>query len=141
MLWTEDLNSPIYKDSLKIRHKVFVDEQKVPVDLEIDHLEKSSIHGVLYNSNQAVATLRLYQSKSRSYQVQRVAVLKRFRKKGYGKTLMLKAENKAKELDADQLILDSQNTAIPFYKKLAYQISSGEFLDAGILHHTMVKDI
>lgn len=139
--WTEDLNSVTYKDALKIRNKVFVDEQKVPPELEIDDLEDRSIHGVLYQSNQAIATVRLYPVNPDCFKVQRVAVLKEFRNQGFGKTLMLESEEKAKKMGAIQLELDSQNTAIPFYKKLAYKIISDEFLDAGILHHKMIKKL
>lgn len=140
-LWTEDLNSQIYKDALAIRYKVFVDEQKVPSDLEIDEFEEKSIYGVLYDSDQAVATVRIYSLNNKVYKVQRVAVLKQLRGQGLGKRLMLDVERKAKEMQVEHLKLDSQNTAIPFYQKLGYEISSDEFLDAGILHHTMIKKI
>lgn len=140
-LWTEDLNSQIYKDALAIRYKVFVEEQKVPSDLEIDEFEERSIYGVLYDSDQAVATVRIYSLGNSTYKVQRVAVLKDLRGQGLGKRLMLDVEKKAKEMNVAHLKLDSQNTAIPFYQKLGYKISSDEFLDAGILHHTMIKKI
>lgn len=139
--WTRDLESSVYKDALSIRYKVFVDEQNVPKELEIDDLENSSLHGTLYSSNQAIATVRLFPLNSDCYKVQRVAVLKEFRKKGFGKKLMLESEKKAKEMGAEFIELDSQNKAIPFYKKLAYKIISDEFLDAGILHHKMKKHI
>ncbi|MDN6162112.1 MAG: GNAT family N-acetyltransferase [Atopostipes sp.] len=141
ILWTQDLTSQIYKDALKIRYEVFVDEQKVPADLEIDDLENSSSHGVLYDDNQAIATIRLHQIDKKSGQIQRVAVLKKYRKKDYGKALMIEAEKKAKEMQINQIKLDSQNKAIPFYQKLAYRISSDEFMDAGIPHHRMIKNI
>lgn len=139
ILWTSDLNSPIYQDALDIRYKVFVDEQKVPKELEIDDLEDSSLHVVLYQSEQAIATARLYKLDDDSYKVQRVAVLRAFRKNGFGKRLMKEVEKKAKMMQAYRLILDSQNTAIPFYEKLGYKISSSEFMDAGIPHHRMIK--
>lgn len=140
-LWTRDLDSSVYKDALSIRYKVFVDEQKVPKDLEIDDLEESSLHGTLYSSNQAIATVRLFPLNPDCYKVQRVAVLKEFRKKGFGEKIMQESENKAKKMNAKFLELDSQNKAIPFYQKLGYKIISGEFLDAGILHHKMNKRI
>ena len=141
ILWTKNIDSKIYQDALKIRYKVFVDEQKVPEELEIDRLESLSTHGVLYESNQAVATVRLYPLSTNSYKIQRVAVLKDYRGIGMGRLLMKELENKIKKENTQQLILDSQNNAISFYQKLGYELSSAEFMDAGIPHHTMIKNI
>lgn len=139
MKWTDDTRSAIYKDALAIRYTVFVDEQHVPVDLEIDELEDLSLHLVLYKAKQPVATARIYKLADDTYKVQRVAVLKEDRTSGIGTLLMKEIEKKASELRAKSLTLGSQNSAIPFYEKLGYHISSEEFMDAGIPHHSMRK--
>jgi predicted GNAT family N-acyltransferase len=46
---TENVHSPIYRDALAIRRRVFVDEQKVPLDHELDQEELCS-HLVYYRS-------------------------------------------------------------------------------------------
>lgn len=137
--WTDSIKSTIYKDALAIRYKVFVDEQKVPADLEIDEFEDSSLHLVLYVENEPIATARIYKLANNTYKVQRVAVLKNYRTSGVGTILMKEIEKKAKIHNAKKLTLGSQNTAIPFYEKLGYQVSSEEFMDAGIPHHSMIK--
>lgn len=137
--WTDDAKSTTYKDALAIRYKVFVEEQKVPADLEIDEFEESSLHLVLYAENDPIATARIYELANDIYKVQRVAVLKEHRTSGIGTILMKEIEQKAKIRKAKELTLGSQNTAIPFYEKLGYQISSEEFMDAGIPHHSMTK--
>lgn len=139
--WTKNLDSEIYRDALNIRYEVFIDEQHVPEELEIDDLESTSIHGVLYRDKKAIATVRVYPIEANKYKIQRVAVLKEYRSQGVGRLLMQEVENKIKCSKDLQLILDSQNYAIPFYERLGYQISSSEFMDAGIPHHTMVKNI
>lgn len=139
MKWTNNLESSIYQYALAIRYKVFVDEQKVPADLEIDEFENSSLHLVVYDVNKPIATARIYALTDDTYKVQRVAVLKEYRTRGIGKKLMEEIERKAKILQAIKLTLGSQNTAIPFYEKLGYTISSAEFMDAGIPHHSMTK--
>lgn len=139
--WTNDINSVTYNDALAIRYKVFVDEQKVPVDLEIDDYEDSSLHLVLYEKSKPVATARIYEQSNDTYKVQRVAVLKEYRTRGIGTILMREIEKKVKMHKADKLTLGSQNTAIPFYEKLGYKISSTEFMDAGIPHHSMTKSL
>lgn len=139
--WTNDLTSSIYRDALLIRYEVFVNEQNVPRDLEIDDLEALSLHGVIYHSQQPIATVRLYSLNPKHLKVQRVAVLQKFRKHGVGRFLMKNVEEKAQELEVSQLILDSQNQAIPFYEKLNFRITGSEFLDADIPHHRMIKNI
>lgn len=140
-IWTNNLQSQTYKDALSIRYEVFVDEQKVPSDLEIDEFENSSLHLVLYKSNQPIATARMYQVNDDCYKVQRVAVLKKHRGTGIGAKLMKEVERKAKMKEVTKLTLGSQDSAIPFYEKLGYVISSEEFMDAGIPHHTMIKTL
>lgn len=139
--WTMDLESETYKEALQIRHKVFVDEQGVPVNLEIDELEAVTEHVVLYKEDQPVATARILELENATYKVQRVATLKPFRGQGCGARLMQEIESHVKKADAQKLILGAQNTAIPFYEKLGYTTEGEEFMDAGIPHHNMIKNI
>jgi len=137
--WTTDLDSDTYKDALAIRNEVFVEEQDVPVELEIDDLEDQTEHIVLYQNDEPMATARIYNVESKTYKVQRVATLKKHRGQGYGATLMKQIEQRIKALDGSKITLGGQNTALLFYEKLDYQIEGDEFMDAGIPHHTMVK--
>lgn len=143
--WTKDLESKTYKDALHIRHVVFVDEQKVPVDLEIDDLEVQTEHLVVYDTdvdgNEPIATARILELENDTYKVQRVATLKPYRGQGYGAKLMREVEAHAKKEQAKKLVLGAQNTAIPFYEKLGYTTDSEEYMDAGIPHHDMIKKI
>lgn len=139
--WTENLQSKIYEDAISIRHTVFVEEQKVPVKLEIDELEAESLHIVLYDAKQKLATARILELENNIYKVQRVAVLKEFRKQGVGAALMNEIELKVRQFDGQKLTLGSQNSAIPFYEKFGYDVVSPEFMDAGIPHHTMTKTL
>ncbi|UDE95786.1 hypothetical protein LHA31_03160 [Carnobacterium viridans] len=59
-IWTTDLSSNNYKDAVKIRNKVFVEEQLVPPELEIDDLEDQTQHVIGYLENKAVSTARIY---------------------------------------------------------------------------------
>ena len=138
--YTEDLNSTIYEDALKIRYEVFVDEQKVPADLEVDD-EASCLHFVLYKKDDALATCRLYKKSAETVKLQRMAVLKSARGSKIGIALMEATEVKAAELGYHNIILGAQNTAIGFYERLGYNIIGAEFLDAGIPHHMMEKEL
>lgn len=139
--WTTDLNSDIYKHALNIRQEVFIDEQGVDVDLEIDELEEQTEHIVLFQNEAPIAVARIYDLGDGVYKVQRVATLKTYRGQGHGARLMKEIELKIAELGGTNITLGAQNTALPFYEKLGYTIEGDQFMDAGIPHHTMTKNI
>ncbi|OXS54624.1 putative GNAT family N-acyltransferase [Bacillus sp. V-88] len=123
-----------------IRKTVFVEEQQVPLEEEIDEYENDSTHFVLYDQNKAVGAGR-FRILDGVGKVERICVLKSIRGKGAGRTLMLGIEEYAKRQPLSQLKLNAQTYAIPFYEGLGYQVTSEEFLDAGIPHKTMKKTI
>lgn len=139
--WTTDLDSKTYEDAKAIRFKVFVEEQEVPKELEIDDLEAGSHHLVIYDEDKAVATARIYEIDEGFYKIQRVAVFKEQRGSGYGALAIQKAEEKIRELGGQKVLLGAQLQALPFYEKLGYAITSEEYLDAGILHRDVTKEL
>ncbi|WP_379133334.1 GNAT family N-acetyltransferase [Paenibacillus sp. sgz500958] len=128
---------------LEIRMKVFVEEQKVPVEEEVDEYDvigDQVHHLLLMDEGRPVATGRLTYYKSGAAKMQRIAVLKEYRSKGYGRVLLLALEELARDLGLDYSILDGQCQAEQFYLKLGYEVISTEpFYDAGILHVRMQK--
>jgi len=128
------------EEAFSIRKKVFVEEQHVPHELEIDEYENESAHFVLYDENHPIGTgrFRIMDGKGK---VERICVLKEFRGTGAGNRIMNAIENHAKTHGVKVLKLNSQTSAIPFYEKIGYTIVSDEFMDAGIPHKTMEKDI
>jgi predicted GNAT family N-acyltransferase len=123
-----------------IRKTVFVEEQQVPLEEEIDEYENDSTHFVLYEDNKAVGAGR-FRILDGVGKVERICVLKSIRGRGAGRELMLAIEEYAKRQPLSQLKLNAQTYAIPFYEGLGYQVTSEEFLDAGIPHKTMKKTI
>lgn len=139
---TKDTMSTIYLDAVKIRQQVFVNEQQVPYELEVDAYEAYTIHFVLYQALEIpVATVRLLPLEDGKVKVQRMAVLKEFRSQGFGQAIMEEAEKFATEQGFQKIILGAQLTAIPFYEQLGYQTVGEEFLDAGIAHLMMEKPL
>lgn len=138
-IWTENLNSKIYEDAVNIRYEVFVEEQKVPADVEIDELEDKSHHVVLYEDEQPMGTARIYHRGDGIYKIQRVAVLKNYRGKGIGVQLMKECELQISKLRGTKITLGAQLQALSFYEKLGYKAEGAEFMDAGIPHREMTK--
>lgn len=138
-IWTENLNSKVYEDAVNIRYEVFVEEQKVPADIEIDELEDKSHHVVLYEDDQPIGTARIYHRGDGIYKIQRVAVLKNYRGKGVGVQLMKVCELQISKLRGTKITLGAQLQALSFYEKLGYTAEGTEFIDAGIPHQEMTK--
>ncbi|MFT8321089.1 MAG: GNAT family N-acetyltransferase [Bacillus sp. (in: firmicutes)] len=128
------------EDAFFVRRTVFVNEQQVPEEEEIDQFEQESVHFVLYDHDKPVGAGR-YRIIDEYGKMERICILKENRKGGSGKTLMNKMEEYAVKNGASALKLNAQTQAIPFYSKLGYEVISDEFLDAGIPHKTMLKKI
>ncbi|MFD0697260.1 GNAT family N-acetyltransferase [Paenibacillus sp. GCM10027628] len=129
----------------EVRMKVFVEEQQVPEELEMDEKDESPAachHVLMVDEERPVATARWYFYEDKTAKFQRVAVLKEYRGKGLGKQLILEMEQQARELDAQFAILDAQCQAEGFYSQLGYRVISEEpFYDADILHVRMKKPL
>ena len=121
-----------------IRKKVFIDEQKVPVELEIDEHDPEAIHFLVMNKNeQYIATARLL----KNGHIGRIAVLKEYRNQGIGTNLLSDILSKAMQLKIKTVFLNAQVYAEKFYKSHGF-ISQGKiFMDAGIPHIKMTKKL
>ncbi len=121
-----------------IRYQVFVEEQKVSIDEEIDDQDPSAIHWLAYGPKDSpIATGRLLTNG----QVGRMAVLKPYRKRGVGASLMRNIIRYALEKSMNQLVLNAQVQAIPFYERFGFMAEGDEFIDAGIPHRHMVLNL
>lgn len=139
---TRDTMSSIYLDSIALRQEVFVQEQGIPMTIEIDRHEAECIHCLLYtDTHQAVATCRLLPLSTTQLKLQRMAVKKSFRTQGYGQYLVDKAELFAKEQGYESMYLGAQVQALGFYETLGYTITGEPFTEAGIIHYPMRKKL
>ena len=120
----------------EIRRKVFIEEQNVPEELEWDEFDEISQHILaLDNSGNPIGTGRI----KPDGQIGRMAVLKDWRNKGVGKSILDELLKIATQLNQHEIYLHAQLTAIEFYEKSGFRINSSEFMDAGIPHKTMIK--
>ncbi|GAA0380579.1 GNAT family N-acetyltransferase [Bacillus horti] len=130
------------KDAFYARNKVFVEEQQVPAELEIDEHEDHSEHFVIYDSKQApVGAGRLRPISETDAKVERICVLSELRGQGIGLLMMQELEKVALERGIHTLYLHAQDHAEAFYQKLGYATVSEPFEEAGIVHVKMKKNI
>lgn len=121
---------------LAIRMAVFVDEQQVPAELEMDEYDDIATHLLLAEDGMPLATARLL-DKHGVAKIGRVAVVKAARGRGLGLRVMETVLAEARRLGFTWAMLDSQTYAIPFYEKLGFAAEGEEFDDAGIPHRLM----
>jgi predicted GNAT family N-acyltransferase len=129
-----------YEDALSVRYDVFVEEQRVPEDLEVDEYEDESLHFVAYDDETPVGAARLREYKDGVGKVERVAVLESRRGEGWGDALMDALEDAARE-HYDELYLHAQLPAAGFYDRREYRREGEEFEEAGISHVAMRKHL
>lgn len=135
----------------RIRHAVFVVEQHVPIEEEVDHLDTdpSTHHVLVWRDDAAVGTGRVLAGPPGEVHVGRVAVVRSARARGIGAVLMAHLEGIALAhhavRDGDRLevrvVLSAQEQAMGFYTRLGYEVVSGRYLDAGIWHRDMERRI
>ena len=128
------------EDAYSVRKTVFIDEQNVPPEEEIDQYEDEAAHFVAYEGNSPIGAGR-FRLVDGYGKVERICVLKEARELGAGKAIMMEIENFAKAKEIHKLKLNAQTHAIPFYSRLGYEVASEEFMDAGIPHKAMIKQL
>lgn len=129
----------VLRDELiPLRTTVFVEEQKVPLELELDDEDATATHLLAVDaSGLALGCARLLTSG----QIGRMAVLAPFRGQGIGASLLAAAEAAARQQHRKGVFLHAQTHAIPFYARNGYRVCSDEFMDAGIPHRSMEKQL
>ena len=130
----------------KLRTEVFVNEQNVPIELELDEKDNSehTIHIGYFNGDELIGIARLIDIDKEVIHIGRVAIDKHHRGKGIGHKLILGCEDIAKRaLNRDfNIELSAQVYVETFYKKLGYnRINNNIYIDAGIEHIDMRKTI
>lgn len=127
-------------DAFCVRRRVFVEEQRVPMELEIDEYEDEATHFVAYIDGEPVGTARLRWKDHLTAKAERVAVMKPYRGNGIGKLLMQALEEEARRKNATSIQLHAQIQAQQFYERLGYKAYGDLFFDANIKHIAMKKN-
>jgi predicted GNAT family N-acyltransferase len=136
-------NEEDLRKAFAIRERVFVKEQGVPLEDEFDQFDQLDglcEHVLIHYNEQAVGTGRI-RFIDKIGKLERICILEPYRKFGLGKMIIEALEEIAEERGAGQVKLHGQTQAEGFYKKLGYQTSSAPFMEDGIPHILMVKEL
>jgi predicted GNAT family N-acyltransferase len=117
-----------------IRFEVFVHEQKVPSDLELDEMDAVCVHAIAYDGDgKPVATGRLLPDGH----IGRMAVVREMRGQGVGGAILEALMAEAKRRGDAAVVLNAQTHAEPFYRRYGFLREGEEFMEAGIPHIQM----
>lgn len=124
----------------EIRKQVFIEEQKVPAELERDSADADCVHAVAYNRfGVPLATGRLHEPTPGIGKIGRMAVLASMRGSRIGRTVLDALIARARERGHREVILHAQLSAAPFYSRAGFVERGPLFDDAGITHVEMAR--
>lgn len=117
-----------------IRYEVFVEEQRVPLEIELDDQDPLSLHALAYDRADApVGTGRLLPDGH----IGRMAVLAAWRGRGVGSAILARLVEAARARGDAEVVLLAQTHALEFYRKHGFAEEGEVFLEADIPHQSM----
>jgi YbgC/YbaW family acyl-CoA thioester hydrolase len=129
-------------DAKAIRTEVFVQEQKIPAEMEWDAADAECVHAVAYNRfGVALATGRLLQHVPGVAKIGRMAVSQAMRGSGVGRHVLDALMKAARARGDREAVLHAQTTAASFYVRAGFTPRGPEFDEAGIPHVEMVRTL
>ena len=141
-LLVKRLETPEETEAVRaLRTRVFVDEQGVPPELEVDELDDTAIHAVAFQDGAVVGTGRLILDTPTEARIGRMAVDASLRRGGIGGAVLDFLEDEARSEGIKLISLHAQHYVRQFYANRGYQERGDTFMEAGILHVEMVKDV
>jgi predicted GNAT family N-acyltransferase len=122
-------------EASRIRVTVFVEEQGVPANIEMDDMDAACVHALAYVEGRAVGTGRLLPDGH----IGRMAVLKERRASGVGGAILACLVEEARRRGMKEVALSAQTHALGFYRKHGFREVGAIFEEAGIAHQEMQR--
>ena len=124
-------------EAKRIRFAVFVEEQGVPAEIELDEHDPRCIHALAYLDGRAVGTGRLLPDGH----IGRMAVLKPYRGKRIGQALLRALVQAARRRGDREVLLNAQVQALGFYRAEGFEPEGPEYEEACIPHQAMRRKL
>jgi predicted GNAT family N-acyltransferase len=124
-----------------IRRRVFIEEQRVPEEIEMDADDAHAFHAIASLDGVAIGCGRMVDHGDGEVKIGRMAVLQEFRKTGVGAQILRFLIERARERGIRKAILHAQLTAEGFYLKEGFSPVGGVFDEAGIAHRLMEREL
>ena len=129
-----------FVEALKVRKEVFIDGQNISYDDELElHKEEGTHTFLIYNKDIVIGTIR-YRQNNREFKIERFAIRKQYRGKGYGKLAFSFLTDKiAREFNPCRIYVNAQYQLLDYYKDLGFSPKGEIFDEANIPHILMEK--
>lgn len=155
-IWTKEIYLHVNQDDLSlkpvttpmdmlemmnVRQKVFLEEQNIKYEDEVIPEEEKEAHNfVICLKDKVIGCIRYRETKEREFKLERFAIYKEYRNKGYGKDVFMFLVNMLVMKYVPCLIyFNAQEQLIEFYKALGFSPKGDKFTEAGIIHQRMEK--
>jgi len=121
-----------------LRFAIFVGEQNVPAEIELDDMDAGCVHAIAYDTDgKAVGTGRLLPDGH----IGRMAVVAECRRRGIGTEILKELMDEARRRGHVQVVLSAQLHAVEFYRAHGFVAEGKVYEEAGILHQQMRRQV
>lgn len=129
------------KEAFGVRREVFVEEQGISEDLEFDGRDREALHMVVKDGKRVIGTARVLFLAANQAKLERMAVLRPFRRRGIGSRIISFLNEELKNRRVEQVVLHAQYSVVAFYKSCGFEESGSPFWEVGIKHIKMQKQL
>jgi len=129
------------KEALKVRKKVFIEEQGISEDIELDGHDSEALHIVVKYGERIIGTARVLFLAPDVAKIERMAILEAFRRKGIGSKIISFLNTELKNRQISKIVLHAQYSSVAFYKSCGFVESGVPFDEADIRHLRMEKEL
>jgi predicted GNAT family N-acyltransferase len=126
--------------AFSVRVAVFVEEQNVPQEEEIDEHDRTDAearHALVRDGDEPIAAGRYYRIEGTTAQVGRMAVLPEYRRRRIGRRLLDALVDDARRRGCTRVALNAQDHAVAFYAKAGFTPFGETLVECDILHQPM----
>jgi predicted GNAT family N-acyltransferase len=127
------------KAAFEVRRQVFVEEQGIPEDIELDDHDRKALHMVVKDGEKVIGTARVLFLAANQAKIERMAILKPLRRKGIGSRIITFLDETLRNRQINQVFLHAQFPVVAFYKSCGFKESGLPFWEASIRHIKMRK--
>jgi predicted GNAT family N-acyltransferase len=129
------------QEAFEVRRQVFVREQGISEDLVFDEHDREALHVVVKDGERVIGSARVQFLADNQAKLERMAILKRYRRKGIGREMLLFLDAVWRDKQVRQVIIHAQLEVVPFYKLCGFDELGLPFREAGIKHIKMRKQL
>ncbi len=127
------------KSAFEVRRLVFVEEQGISEDLVFDEHDEEALHMVVKDGERVIGTARVLFLAAHQAKLERMAVLKHFRRRGIGSGIISFLTEELRNRQIEQVLLHAQYPVVAFYRSCGFEESGLPFWEAGIKHIKMQR--